>query len=165
MLGRRRPDVRSEDDHRDLPLRQVLLIADILVAREQDLIVRLFGAREQLTIGNLAPSLFFGGLHLIVRKVPLQWIRRVLSNRMRSILMGRRVRENRLHLFDRQPKIRRDVRFIDAGFPVLDDVIRRHASTLQHGATALHANPIVRSRRVPERVSIPANIVFGGGFA
>jgi hypothetical protein len=34
-----------------------------------------------------------------------------------------------------------DVGFIDAGFPILNDVIGGHAGTLQHGAAALHAKP------------------------
>ena len=55
--------------------------------------------------------------------------------------MVRRVGQNRLHLRDRQPEIGRDVGFIDAGFPILNDVIGRHAGALQHGATTLHAGP------------------------
>ena len=53
--------------------------------------------------------------------------------------MVRRVRQNRLHLRDRQPEIGRDVGFIDAGFPILNDVIGGHTGALQHGATTLHA--------------------------
>ena len=53
--------------------------------------------------------------------------------------MGRRVGQNRLHLRDRQPEIGRDVGFIDAGFPILNDVIDRHTGALQHGAATLHA--------------------------
>jgi len=41
--------------------------------------------------------------------------------------------EDCLHLFDRQLKVFRDVGFVNAGFPVFDDVIRRRACTLQHG--------------------------------
>ena len=53
--------------------------------------------------------------------------------------MVRRVGQNRLHLRDRQPEIGRDVGFIDAGFPILNDVVDRHAGALQHGAATLHA--------------------------
>ena len=53
--------------------------------------------------------------------------------------MVRRVRQNRFHLRDRQPKIGRDVRFIHAGFPILNDVIGGHTGTLQHGPATLHA--------------------------
>ena len=53
--------------------------------------------------------------------------------------MVRRVGQNRLHLHDRQSEIGRDVRFVDAGFPILYDVIGGHTGTLQHGATTLHA--------------------------
>ena len=53
--------------------------------------------------------------------------------------MVRRVGQNRLHLRDRQPEIGRDVGFIDAGFPILNDVVDRHASALQHGTATLHA--------------------------
>ena len=52
--------------------------------------------------------------------------------------MRRRVGENRLHLFDWQPEIGRDGGFIDAGFPILNDVIGWHTSILQHRTTALH---------------------------
>lgn len=53
--------------------------------------------------------------------------------------MVRRVGQNRLHLRDRQPEIGCDVGFIDAGFPILHDVIGRHTGALQHGAATLHA--------------------------
>ena len=52
--------------------------------------------------------------------------------------MDRRVGQNRLHLGDRQPEIGGDVEFIDTCFPILNDVIRRHASAFQHGAAMLH---------------------------
>ena len=55
--------------------------------------------------------------------------------------MARRVGENRLHLRDRQPEISRDVRFVDAGFPILNDVFGGHTGPLQHGAATLHAKP------------------------
>ena len=71
------PDVLSQDNHRNLTIRQVLLIADVLVARDQYLVSRLFGAGNQLAVGYLTPSLFFGGLHLTVGKVPLQGVRNV----------------------------------------------------------------------------------------
>jgi hypothetical protein len=50
-----------------------------------------------------------------------------------------RVGQNRPHLRDRQPEIGRDVRFIDTGFPILNDVIGGHTGTFQHGAATLHA--------------------------
>ena len=53
--------------------------------------------------------------------------------------MVRRVRQNRSHLRDRQPEIGCDVGFIDASFPILNDVIGGHTGALQHGATTLHA--------------------------
>ncbi len=53
--------------------------------------------------------------------------------------MGRRVGQNRSHLRDRQPEIGRDVGFIDASFPILNDVIGGHTGALQHGAAPLHA--------------------------
>ena len=53
--------------------------------------------------------------------------------------MVRRVGQNCLHLRDRQPEIGRDVGFIDAGFPILNDVIGGHTGALQHGPAMLHA--------------------------
>jgi hypothetical protein len=53
--------------------------------------------------------------------------------------MRRRVGENGLHMFNRQSKVLIDVGFIDAGFPVFDDVVCRHPCALQHGPVALHA--------------------------
>ena len=50
-----------------------------------------------------------------------------------------RVGENGLHMFNGQSKILCDVGFIDACFPVFDDVVCRHPCALQHGSTALHA--------------------------
>jgi hypothetical protein len=46
--------------------------------------------------------------------------------------------ENLSHLRDRQPEIGRDVGLIDAGFPILNNVVGRHASTLQHRAATPH---------------------------
>ncbi len=53
--------------------------------------------------------------------------------------MVRRIGENRLHLRDRQPEIGRDVGLIDAGLPVLNDVIGGHPRALQHGPATLYA--------------------------
>jgi hypothetical protein len=53
--------------------------------------------------------------------------------------MSRRVRENRLHVLNRQLEIRRDLRFIDASLPIVDNVIGWHPSTLYNWAAALHA--------------------------
>jgi hypothetical protein len=52
--------------------------------------------------------------------------------------MDRRVGQYRLHLGYRQTEIGGDVDLIDTGFPILNDVIRGHASTFQHGAAMLH---------------------------
>ena len=59
-----------------------------------------------------------------------------------------RVRENRPHLFDGQPEIRRDVKFIDTSFPILDNVIRWHTDALQHWTAALHAGPHFNERAI-----------------
>jgi hypothetical protein len=53
--------------------------------------------------------------------------------------MVRRVCENRLHLLDPQPETRRDVRPVDAGFPILNDVFGWHTGALQHGSATLHS--------------------------
>ena len=62
--------------------------------------------------------------------------------------MVRRVGQNSLYLRDRQPEILRDVGFINAGFPIFNDVIGRHTGTLQHGATALHAGLYFHERTI-----------------
>ena len=50
FLPNARPDVRSQNNHRDLSISQILLIADVLVARDQNVVARLFGARNQISI-------------------------------------------------------------------------------------------------------------------
>jgi hypothetical protein len=53
--------------------------------------------------------------------------------------MTRRVRENSLYVIDRQPEIRRDLGFIEASLPIVNDVIGWHPCALKNRAPALHA--------------------------
>ena len=53
--------------------------------------------------------------------------------------MVRRVGQNRFHLRDRQPEIGRDVGFIHAGFPILNDVLGGHTGALENRAAKLHS--------------------------
>ena len=49
-----------------------------------------------------------------------------------------RVGQNCLYLRDRQTEISRDIGLVQTSFPILDDVIGGHTSTLQHGTAMLY---------------------------
>src|ERR1039457_4136112 len=47
-------------------MRSILLVLNILIARQHDLVARLFGAADQFPVRDLTPALIVGGLHLKV---------------------------------------------------------------------------------------------------
>ena len=75
--------------------------------------------------------------------------------------MSRRVSENRLHLFDREPKVRCNFWFIDPGFPIFDNVIDWHTCSLQHWPPALYVSFAFNQRALgPIHGNPPLTLLF-----
>jgi hypothetical protein len=75
--------------------------------------------------------------------------------------MFRRVGENRLYLRNRQEEIGRDLRFVNSCFPILYNVVDRHARGFQYRAATLNAGlyfdkraigPIHKNSRTPASI-------------
>jgi hypothetical protein len=60
ILAQNRPLLVSENDKSDFPARQVLLVPDILVGRQQKLKARGFSGRYQFSVSKPVPSAFDG---------------------------------------------------------------------------------------------------------
>jgi hypothetical protein len=50
----------------------ILLVLNILIARQQDLVACLFGLTDQIPVRDLSPALVVGSLHLKVGQVQSQ---------------------------------------------------------------------------------------------
>jgi len=54
------------------PVREILLVLNILIARQHNLITLGFGVADQFAVRDLPPALVFGSFHLVVCQVALQ---------------------------------------------------------------------------------------------
>src|ERR1039457_1852232 len=65
-----RPMIRRQDHNRQFAIREALLVADVLVAGDQDIKPSLFGCIEQCSILKTLPAQFAGHRHLMAPKRP-----------------------------------------------------------------------------------------------
>lgn len=68
-----RPAGSRQHDHRDLTTREVLLISQILVGRDQNRKAALFGFLQQFTVFQIVPTKLKGRRDLMDRKVLAKW--------------------------------------------------------------------------------------------
>jgi len=65
-----RPGRRQKDENGDLSARQVQLVSEILVCRDQELAARPLGCIKQITILQVGPPPLKGGVHQMTGKMP-----------------------------------------------------------------------------------------------